>query len=443
MFNLKNLKFSIMKRVIYFGAIAIAMLFFSTKSYADITGPLTLNGHDALTAFYNGNTGLQVLNGDLILKGDITSADANLLPTRISRITGSIIMEDLTSTGDDAVRWDWLASIDWINETGETNGSLIVRNCMGLTWDSDKSLSLIKKVNGDFILDHAFDVPPPGADGWGSEQLYGNIEEVTGDFVLTGHGHIGPGWMIKLKKVGGDFKVYNLDNPWVWEPILSPLEEIGGDLLLDGLTTVLDDNDDPIYLSMWGLNFLKDVTNIGGDVTIVNFPKMTEVGYGEGTQSHSDAWIYFGYCFVKYLIDTGVIPVEDCPKVTLGWYGEDAYDLNTLHSCFTGVGVEGAKGHGGEVISGAGLGSAEPVPDCLNGTDIRGISPITTTARIHDNYLSIQCDGVLKKAELFDPAGKLAFTTKSNLVSIAPLPQGIYVVKITTSKGTHISKIVK
>jgi hypothetical protein len=405
------------------------MLLSSAKSYADITGPLTLNGHAAVDAFYNGNSGRQVLNGDLILKGNLLKEDGVKISARISKITGSIFLENLTpQAGDDGICWGWLGAIEWISNNGATNGSLVIRNSSGVTWESNQSLALIKKVNGDFILDNT-DMAAPGNQWWSPDELYGNIEEITGDFIVKDFiTEWGQNWMNKLKRIGGDF-YFSIHNGSTWYPPLKDLEYVGGNFTMDGTDS---------GNNMWGVDFFANVEHLGGDVTIVNFPRLRDYFF-----PINDGHPSYAFCYVRYLIEQEIIDYA-CHDVILNAYeyltGDDApygrVNLELVGSCYDGDGNHATT-------TPAPL-PAKKTPEECGITSINNqinLKP-AASAYIFDGYLIIKGDD-LKKVELFDLTGKLILKTKKTSVPVSQLPHGVYLAKLKTSNGIQTVKVVK
>lgn len=285
-------------------------------------------------------------------------------------------------------------------------------------------------VNGDFIIENCPQIAFPNIDGWRSSLWFGAFERVEGDFVIdTFDGELTYNTAANLTYVGGDFIIKNpvrLNDKNSWEMGFRSLRTVGGDLIVDGNMAhrmVKDEfgNEVEDYIAWWSLNFLGSLESVGGNVRIVNIPKMGVAGQGDYP---------FGYCTVKYLAELGVMNV--CKKIEIGYtepYGE-LIDLDELGSCSDGVTV------------------GNPIPldrsFCESGIALQHTDGQLANVLVDDNVVTIVCSEEIKEGIVYDMTGTVVKKFFHKQVDIEELPRGIYMIKLTTTNN-HVGgyKIMK
>ena len=87
----------------------------------------------------------------------------------------------------------------------------------------------------------------------------------------------------------------------------------------------------------------------------------------------------------------------------------------------------------------------EPVEDTVD-NGIRDVSYLNSNISIYPNpatdFITINCDN-MQKAVIYNSLGQQALSFTTNKADISTLPNGIYTIRIETSKGSIIKKIVK
>ncbi|MDR0547011.1 MAG: T9SS type A sorting domain-containing protein [Dysgonamonadaceae bacterium] len=307
-------------------------------------------------------------------------------------------------------------------------GSIIVNNVPYLSWDWVGNLQSV--INGDLILDHCT-FPFPGVNGWADETTFGGIEEVKGNLIIGSRIDLqkfNEHSFTKLRRVGGDFRLFCTGATDIWNVTAPELKYIGGDFEVRGPEGGMIGTK---AFQMWNTEILKNVEYIGGDVTWVNCPRMP---IGQGNEGNKGT----GWCFIRYLIDAGVINYA-CHNVILGWEDEPV-DLASLGGCMYGFGDE-------QDFPPATLPAKNP--DCTSG--IRNVNKPAGFASVRPTYvkedLMIDSPAVLAKVEIVDVAGKTMISVPrfaSNSLSVAKLPKGVYLVKLTNDKNqVQTVKIIK
>jgi len=411
-----------MKKLIYYFAVALMSIFNGQIFATDYV----LNGHADIVAFVNAGTGVKENIGKLTIYGqDVTQADFNSIADRVNSC-GTVTFENFTNgTG-----WSDANSVGGIGGFFNNiicKGGIIFRNCKYMTWPDgfNDATNNIKHVYGDLIFDHT-NFAQPGVDGWSENLLWAGVEQVDGDFIFThytnkmGHGTNG----YKLKKVGGNFEVSHpiqggntTDNAvWSWETGFQNLETVGGKFTIDGDNFTVGGNS----LKVWTLDCLSKITSIGGDVKIVNLPGVGVSGTGN--------WPY-GYCYVRYLIDAGVIDYAHHNVILNDTIAP--IDLVSLGGCADGVTPDNP-----------------PVTLPIKLTGLSDLKNSITKVQVANNTLKIDSKVDLSKVEVFSVTGSCLLNFSNvpagiSAHSISSISNGIYLIKLISNKISAVYKVIK
>jgi hypothetical protein len=410
-----------MKRVIHGALVLIALLFINTNVYSV---DVILKSHAEVQNFISTTTGRIAVDILDVSGNDVNQQDINGLEGKISAINNEMRFHDLTFVTVDAENKAVTSLESFIINVAQ-NGGIVLTDLPYLDWIGQGKVPRV--VNGNFIIRNCPNIPTPGRDGWATNTSFGDIEEVKGDFVVGSWGNLqnrgDNQWFEELKRVGGSFRVL-LVGPGAdefWNFGAPKLTYIGGDFEYRG-----NDNN-----GVNDLRIIQNVTHIGGDVTIVNFPKFNLTGGGDdGLPS---------FCFIRYLIDTEVIDYA-CHNVILG-YEDEPVDLASLGACTFSNPVE---------VDNPPASLPAKDPDCATGIkaliaqEFASIYPTLVK-----DYLVVDSKSVLSKVEIIDLIGKSALSffnlpAKETYLPVAQLSKGIYVVKLTGLNGqVQNFKIIK
>jgi hypothetical protein len=400
-----------MKKLIYYVAVAL-MFLFNAQLFAQTD--YVLNGHDEVVAFVAGATGVKETVGNFTVSGaDVTQTDFNSLADRVGIVSGTVTFHDLTQPGT-------LADGTTVSYCGPffqnvtVQGGMVFRNCPYLTFPEGIT-DHYTKINGDFIVDNC-PISFPDIDGWGTTTFFGSFTEVTGNFIITNC----PGRFVTtsaqaLTTVGGNFEISNPTNKNSWELGFKNLKTVGGNFTIDGNNLE--------QLQWWSLNPLTSLESIGGDVKIVNMPGMGISGQG-GTP--------FGYCYVRYLIDAGIIDYAHHDVQIGNVKGGSPIDLATLGGCSDGITPDNPP-----VV----------LPPKL--TTLIDLKTSINKVNIVNETLTVDSRVDLSKVELFNLTGSslLQFSNVPagvSVHSVSSLMTGVYFIRLATSDNkSTVYKVVK
>lgn len=416
-----------MKKLIYYVAIA---LMFSVNAPLFALTDYVLNGHAQVAAFVAGGTGVRENIGKLTVYGtDVTQTDFNSLADRILSC-GTVTFENFTAGTkiDDKVSVSDIGPF-FLNVT--CKGGIIFRNCKYMVWTNgiNKDGHALTHVYGDFIVDNC-NFAQPGVDGWAEDLFWGGIVQVDGDFILTHFNNRfvhGSSTGYKLKKVGGNFEISypvsggnTVDNAcWSYETGFQSLQTVGGNFTINGDNFAVGD----VHLKIWSLDCLTNISSIGGDVKIINLPDLGVGGQG--------SWPY-GYCYVRYLIDAGIIDYAH-HNVQIGDVkGGTQIDLTTLGGCSDGINPD-----------------TNPIALPIKETGFNDLKSSITEISLTNSILTIDSKTDLSKVEVFNLTGAnliqfLNVPAGISSHSISSLQKGVYVIKLTsTDNKTGAYKVIK
>ncbi|MCD7974031.1 MAG: T9SS type A sorting domain-containing protein [Candidatus Azobacteroides sp.] len=419
-----------MKRVNYI----IGILLLSGASCVNIFAQQSyvLNGLAELQAFNDGATSpteKEVVQ-DLTIRGeDITQTAFNAVTDRVKEVLGTLTLENLTYgdglEGSESVMNFYRGD----EETGEYDlpikGGLVIRNCPHLKWPDGGLLQFVD-VPGDFILEKT-QLPTPWGEGWEGNS-FKNLRTVGGDLILRNFDRISGSSFPNLASVGGTFELSYPRSPWSWDINDCPITRIGGDLIINGMPDPAslpwpDEVEEWLFENLQGF---KNLRHIGGNVRIINCPRMAISGGWEGR---------YDYCWIRYLIDEGYIDYANY-DVVLG-YEDEPVDLAIVGGCFDGVTEEdppyplpekNTKG-----IHNAGEGNSLSIyPNPIVG-----------------NTVIVQINNLIQKVEVIDLTGKCILAAADvnsveTTLDVSALGKGYYILRVTTGKGNiETAKIIK
>jgi len=421
-----------MKKNVFY--LLVLMLLISIKGFAV---DYTFKSHAEIQDFYNNfnAAGGRIAVDNLYVTGDdVTQNDINALESCFSSIEKKLTFENLTLPSDDNNDDAGVRHLDSFLANVTQNGGIVFRNIPGLSWGGAGFIGaglIPKHVKGDLILDF-IPIPFPGVDGWATNESFGDIEQVDGDLIIGSRYSLqkfDDDCFQQLQRVGGSFRLYMTGSSSIWDIAAPKLTYIGGDFEMRGPDGGQVDGSD---IAVWSLIILQNVQYIGGDVTIVNFPHI-QIG-------QSGDWGGTGYCFIRYLIDTGVINYA-CHNVTLGWEDEPI-DLAALGACLWGDGDN-------QDDPPADLPAKDPT---CSSTGIKTVEPVNF-ATVQPTYvkdnLNIESATGLAKVEIIDILGRpvktfLDIAAGQKSLPLSSLSSGIYMVRaINVNNEVQTVKIIK
>ena len=424
----KQFNFIIMKKMTYF-LTATLMLLCSFSAYS---ADYTFSTDAEVNAFVDAQGTSKVEVGNLTITGVVTQDAFAPLVDVISAVNGDLTFKDLTvttwaTTQSDASREGGIENISEFIATVELRGGLIIQNTEidNIGREGEGNYLFPEVINGDLIIDYCR-IPFPGRDGWHPLTSFGNIKEVKGNFILglryaqqSTHKET----FTRLEKVGGDFRMF-LPGRECWECHAPNFTSVGGDLEIRGPG---DDSD----LQFWSLEMLRNIEFIGGNVTIVNLPK---VQMGASSDNGNEP----GYCFIRYLIDEGIVNYA-CNDVVLGYEGEDQIDLALLGGCYDGMTEEVPPSPLPEKTPG----------DCATGISTVKVADSFATAFVSNGVLNVDSKVALSKMDILTVDGKLV-ASYSNIAAgkttfpINTFAGGFYLVKLSGENNqVNTAKIIK
>ena len=419
-----------MKKMTYFFAAAlISLCSFSAYSADDYT----FSTDAEVNAFIDAQGTSKIEVGNLTITGLVTQDGFAPLTDVISAVNGDLTFKDLTvrtwaTTQSDASRDGGIENISEFIATVELRGGLIIQNTEidNIGREGEGNYLFPEVIHGDLIIDYNR-IVSPGHQGWHALTSFGNVKEVKGNFIL---GLRDPQQVTnketftRLESVGGDFRMF-LPGSQCWECHAPNFTYVGGDLEIRGPEG--EDND----VQFWSLEMLRNIEFVGGNVTIVNLPK---VQLGASSDNGNEP----GYCFIRFLIDEGIINYA-CKEVILGYEGEDQIDLATLGGCYDGMTEEVPP---------------SPLPEKTPGNCESGIPTVKAaspfaTAFVNGGVLSVNSEVALSQLDILTIDGKVV-ASYSNIAAgattfpINTLANGAYFVKLLgVNNQVNTAKIIK
>ncbi len=218
-----------------------------------------LVGHDAVKAFNDAASSTTETVRNLTVSGsDVTENDVRDLDNRVSRITGTLTLENL-GTSD-----SWI-STDQVFENISVEGSIIFKNIPAHI--NPNGFEKLTKINGDLQV-----INCPGLRCSGGWMPFKSVTEITGNLLISSQSEFGSAFLNKLEKVGGDFTLEKCTTScWDWKT--ETLTYIGGSLNIIDCT---------LWENFYGFHLLK---TLGGDVNIYK-----SEGYAQDSNGN-DKWL--------------------------------------------------------------------------------------------------------------------------------------------------------
>lgn len=415
-----------MRKNVFF--LLMLMLTVSIKGFAV---DYTFKSHAEVQAFYNAFTGDRIAVDNLTVSGnDIDQSDFDALEACIASVNVKLTIENVNNTNDGGT-----FHLDGFLTDVTQNGSIIIQNVNSFGWGGSHFLGqgvLPKHIHGDLVIDST-NIPFPGVDGWATNTSFGDIEEVDGDLILgsrAGLQKFNGSSFQQLQRVGGSFRLYMTGSSAIWDVPAPKLTYIGGDFEILGPDGGI--SSDGGTLALWDFEIIQNIQYIGGDVTVINCPniQLGQSGDFGGT----------GYCYIRYLIDTGVINYA-CHNVLLGWE-DDPVDLSTLGACLWGDGGDQDN-------------PPSPLPDKDPSCSPTGIKAVKAAgfATVQPTYvkdnLNIESATDLAKVDVIDISGRTvksfsSLSVQQNSLPLSGLSNGVYLVRIiNVNSEVQTVKIVK
>lgn len=174
----------------------------------------TLAGHAAVRAFVDAGISKETVRNLTVSGSDVTETDIRDIDNRVSRITGTLTLENL-GTSD-----SWVSTNE-VMEHISIEGSIVLKNIPANM--NPNGFENMAKIGGDLIVENC-----PGLRCSGGWMPFKNVTEVSGDVRIYGQGEFSKDFLNKLEKVGGSFTIEKCVNCWDWKT--ETLREIGGDL---------------------------------------------------------------------------------------------------------------------------------------------------------------------------------------------------------------------
>jgi len=415
------------------------MLLFSIKGFAT---DYTFTSHADIQAFVNSVPQLtQYAADNLYITGsDVTQGDIDALQGCFSSVNVGFTFENVTlyvpSTG--AAATDGVKNLDGFLKNVTQNGSIVIRNCPYTSWIGQGCLP--DEIHGDLILDN-IPIPYPGVDNWATNTSFGDIKKVDGDFIINATGGLqkfGPACFQNLDTVGGSFRILVSGSNSTWNMPAPKLTYIGGDFEINAIE--YNDDGTPFNFQLWALDILESIQYIGGDVTVLNCPRM-QIGWGSDNHDITSTGFQegTGYCYIRYLIDTGVIDYFNCKNVTLGM-SDNLLDLSTFGACmFSDCDNQDPAS------------TPDRSPDCPTGIPtVKAASAFATVqpAYVKDD-LTVTSTANLAKVDVIAITGQTVksfttFTSGQNSLPVSNLANGIYLVRlVSVNNEAQTVKIIK
>lgn len=257
---------------------------------------LEFNGETELVAFVQSNPGFKETVIDLTIRGnDITQESLSRLSARIEAVSGDLLWEGF---GDGVV------TTEGFFDAIECRGSITLRNCSAVS--NPNGFEPYERIGGDFIIENCPSLITAAGPGW-NDHAWSFIKTVEGSVRLIGmRTQMGGAMFARLETVGGDFELTDTEGSF-WDLNGMDIKTIGGDLII---------RNHGAFENFIGLDKLE---YIGGGVTVLDNPNIP----------HQADW-RLGYCFIRYLRDTGVI--QPYATITIGM-SDGLVDIESLTPC--------------------------------------------------------------------------------------------------------------
>lgn len=425
-----------MKHLFYYVFATLIMLHLGIQSTSAID--IVLKSKAEVIAYIENPDSPSEVDNFTIDAPDLDRATFNSIPNKLLKVNGTFSMINLTHYKDTPSFNDPETINGLMPFFGavELKGGLVFKNCPYIAFPGNafkNDVNMLTVINGDLIIENCKNFPHPATADWKPEDSYGIVEEITGDYIIRGSGKNFTNRSLQsLRRVGGDFIIAN---PQLKQNNMNRLgcfnlTEIGGDLIIDGMSTNLETGEPntDIICSFKSLTCFQSLEKVGGDVKILNCPFITDYGNTSDDQDN------YGYCFIRYLIDEGIIDYAN-HDVQLG-ASDDLKDLALLGGCFDG-GFQDPSDY--EIID---------LPDKTTALHIYK-NDLDAQAIILDNTLIINTSVNIAKAEIFDTNGcmlmRYSDIAKGNTsFDVSTLTRNIYIVRLTTTdnlvKGCKVIK---
>lgn len=286
-----------------------------------------LAGSKEIESFIAAGSGKREAVGNLTITGAVSQTAFDKLPKRILAVNGTVTFINLVKDMPNPV-----AGVGSFFEHITCNGGIKFINAPALTWpdhfnrgqdgNGNPIPDNITHVKGDFVFDRC-NMAFSGNDGWYKRLFFSGIKRVDGDFIITNfHQILNATSGMALEHVGGNFEISfptGHARSRSYEFGFLNLKTIGGNIYINGAT---NDQGETQWRS---LTFLASLESVGGDVKIINLPKVNISGQGSNP---------YGWCYVRHLIDNGVI---NYPERTVEIGNEPRIKLSNLGGCRDGI----------------------------------------------------------------------------------------------------------
>ncbi|ART80885.1 hypothetical protein [Oceanisphaera avium] len=285
-----------------------------------------LDGSQAIENFVAAGAGKKEAVGNLTITGAVSQSAFDKLYHRILSVEGTVSFLNLTKEMASPV-----TGVGSFFKNITCNGGIKFINAPAITWPDHFNRGQdghgnpmpdnMTHIKGDFVFDRC-NMAFSGNDGWYKRLFFSGIKRVDGDFIITNfHQILNETSGMALEYVGGNFEIsfpvgHGRDRSYEFGFL--NLKEVGGNIYVDGFSTE--------NKTKWqSLTFLASIEKIGGSVKIINLPHVNISGKGKHP---------YGWCYVRYLIDKGII---DYPKQTVEIGNQPGMKLSNLGGCSDGV----------------------------------------------------------------------------------------------------------
>ena len=425
-----------MKQSFYYLFATLIMLHFGVQSISAVD--IYLRSKAEVLAYIENPDSPSEVDNFTIDAPDLDRATFNSIPNKLLTVNGTFSMLNLTHYKETPSFNDPESINQLMPFFGavEMKGGLVFKNCPYLAYPGlafNNAVNTLTVINGDLIIENCKNFPHPGTQDWKPTDSYGIVEEITGDYIVRASGKNFTNKSLQsLRKVGGDFiianpqlKANNMNRLGCFN-----LTEIGGDLIIDGTSTNPETGlpNEDVICSFKSLTCFQSLERVGGDVKILNCPFITDYGNTSDDQDN------YGYCFIRYLIDEGIIDYAN-HDVELG-ASDDLKDLSLLGGCFDG-GFQDPSDY--DILD---------LPEKVSSVGTYW-KDVAAQAIILDNTLIISASENLSSVELFDTTGRLVMqysnvSEGTSIFDVASLSRDVYIVKLTTKDNKFkIDKVLK
>lgn len=268
----------------------------------------TLVGKAEIEAFVSAGIKDETVKNLTISGDDVDSGTLASVATRVSNVTGTLTLENLTYTSADGWGVGTDNFLEFLTHNGVFEGSIVLKN-LGGTANNPNGFVPMTEIKGDLIVENCYGF----CMHWGKDSGFGHIQKIGGSMKFINSAN--EGWYdgnawASLKEVGGDFVLEGLPHLYYLQG--TELTSIGGDLII---------RDCP---SFWGLNGFDKLSWLGGDVVISNYGKLQiKNGIVDGTDC-------VGLCMLRDMMDSGKMDPEATVTIT---NNEEEIPFDSILSC--------------------------------------------------------------------------------------------------------------